>query len=431
MPSYSFLKHETTEKEDFVKKERSFGITQNQVLAAYKCVKANQGAAGIDGIEFGDYEKNLKGNLYKLWNRMASGSYFPKAVRGVEIPKKNGKKRLLGIPTIADRTAQMVVKMALEPEVEPMFYNDSYGYRPGKSAIDAIGVARGRNWKHPWVIDFDIVGLFDNIDHEMMMKVVRAHAKRKWMVLYVERFLKAPIQMPNGEVCQRTSGTPQGGVISPLLANMFLHYVFDRWMTEQNPNNPWVRYADDGIVHCRSKTDAETLLIKLRNRMERCKLEIHPEKTRIVFCKSDNVSGSHEYECYDFLGYTFRQRYVKSKSGELFVGFTPAVSKAAAKQMRAKVRSVSRGCTHLSIVELAERLNPILRGWINYFRAYNAGVANNELNYVNMLLVRWIKKKFKTAKNTWKHARKILGSFFRFNPNLFVHWQHGVRPTIG
>ena len=229
---------------------KSFQISKHQVLQAYKCVKANKGAGGIDGINFEEYEKDLKNNLYKLWNRMSSGSYFPKPVKGVEIPKKNGKMRLLGIPTIEDRIAQMVVRLTFEPIVEPLFYDNSFGYRPNRSAIDAVGITRERCWKMPWLIEFDIVGLFDNIDHTMMMKAVMWHTDEKWVILYIKRFLRTPIVMNDGELKERSSGTPQGGVISPVLANLFMHYAFDTWISRKYPQNPWVRYADDGVIHC-------------------------------------------------------------------------------------------------------------------------------------------------------------------------------------
>ena len=243
---------------------KSFEISRHQVLEAYKRVKANHGAGGIDGVSIEEFEKDLKNNLYKIWNRMSSGCYFPEAVRGVEIPKKNGKKRLLGIPTIGDRVAQMTVRMSLEPLVEPIFCENSYGYRPKRSAIDAIGVTRERCWKTPWVLEFDIKGLFDNIDHELLMKAVRKHTDSKWVILYIERFLKAPIRMPDGTIQQRECGTPQGGVISPVLANLFMHYAFDKWMEKKFPANQWVRYADDGIVHCRTKEEAEYIARELK-----------------------------------------------------------------------------------------------------------------------------------------------------------------------
>lgn len=305
---------------------KSFHISQHSVLAAYKLVKANKGAAGVDGIDFDEYEHNLKDNLYKLWNRMSSGSYFPNKVRGVEIPKKNKKMRLLGIPTIEDRVAQMVTRMAIEPKVEPIFLDNSYGYRPNRSAIDAIRVTRDRCWKMGWVLEFDIVGLFDNIDHDMLMKAVCKHSNEKWVQIYTERFLKADMMMPNGQISKRNKGTPQGGVISPVLANLFMHYAFDVWMKYNFPQNPWVRYADDGIIHCVSEAQAKYILGRLKRQMKICGLEIHPDKTKIVYCKSDRFKGEYENTSFTFLGYTFRVRYVRNRYGKFFNAFSSAVS---------------------------------------------------------------------------------------------------------
>jgi RNA-directed DNA polymerase len=285
-------------------KTKPFGISKESIMTAWKKVKANNGACGIDDESIKDFESNLKANLYKLWNRMSSGSYFPPPVKVVEIPKSDGSKRRLGIPTVADRVAQTVVKDYLEQIVEPKFHEDSYGYRPGKSALDAVGVARQRCWRKDWVIDLDIKGFFDNIDHNLVMKAVKRHTQEKWVILYIERWLKAPAQRENGEIVERTKGTPQGGVISPLLANLFMHYAFDVWMKSNFPNCPFERYADDGIVHCSSKKQAECVLDKVRGRLLKCGLELHPEKTKIVYCKDEDRKGSHENESFDFLGYS-------------------------------------------------------------------------------------------------------------------------------
>lgn len=414
-----------------MKEGKSFEISQHLVLEAYKRVKANKGAGGIDGVDFEMFEKDGKKNLYKLWNRMSSGSYVPKAVRGVEIPKKNGKKRLLGIPTIEDRIAQMVVRLTFEPLVEPIFCDDSYGYRPNKSALDAVGVTRERCWKMPWIIEFDIKGLFDNIDHELMMQAVRGKTDCKWVILYIERFLKAPIVMPNGTMQKRESGTPQGGVISPVLANLFMHFAFDRWIVVTQPKNPWARYADDAVIHCSTKEEAERLLRRLHTRMRTCKLELHPTKTRIVYCRSDRFPERHENESFDFLGYTFRTRYVKSKFGNYFNSFTPAVSKASAQSLRDKLREIRRKNQIVSLEKLAELINPILRGWANYFRKYCPSEARKVLDYVNLTLVRWVRRKYKTAGRNEGKAHRSLARLAKACPELFYHWQLGIVPTIG
>jgi RNA-directed DNA polymerase len=306
-------------------KTKPFDISKRVVETAYKRVKANQGASGVDEESITKFEENLKDNLYKLWNRMSSGTYFPAPVKVVEIPKKNGGKRILGIPTVADRIAQMVAKIYFEPEVEPYFLRDSYGYRPGKSAIDAVEVTRQRCWRYDWLLEFDIRGLFDNISHDLLMRAVRKHTECKWLILYIERWLKAPFQAQDGRLIERESGTPQGGVISPVLSNLFLHYVFDRWMEKNHPQNPWARYADDAIAHCRSLAETEELLKQLQSRFAECGLELHPDKTRIVYCKDDDRRGQYHLTKFDFLGYTFRPRRSKNRRGKYFINFTPGV----------------------------------------------------------------------------------------------------------
>jgi RNA-directed DNA polymerase len=337
---------------------------------------------------------------------------------------------LLGIPTIEDRIAQMVVRMSFEPLVEPVFCDNSYGYRPNRSAIDAVGITRERCWKMAWVLEFDIKGLFDNIDHELMMKAVKKHTDSKWIIIYIERFLKAPIKMPDGTIQTRESGTPQGGVISPVLANLFLHYVFDVWMGMKFPDNTWVRYADDGVIHCETKDEAEQLLERLKERMKACKLEIHPEKTCIVYCRSDRNNDRHERESFDFLGYTFRRRFAKSKQGHFFNGFTPVVSKSASKQFRDKIKEIRANNKAVSIYRLAEIMNPIIRGWANYFSKFCSSEARKSLDYVNLSLVRWVKRKYKTIRGSEGKAFRYLGRLAILQPNLFHHWQIGVTPTI-
>jgi RNA-directed DNA polymerase len=263
-------------------KAKPFDIPKELVWKAFKWVKANKGSAGIDQESITDFEQNLSGNLYKLWNRLSSGTYFPPAVKGVEIPKKQGGIRMLGVPTVSDRIAQMAIKLVFERCVEPYFLADSYGYRPNKSALDAVGITRQRCWIYDWVVEFDIQGLFDNIRHDLLMKAVRKHTDSKWVILYIERWLKAPMQMPDGAISSRTCGTPQGGVISPVLSNLFLHYVFDVWMTRHYKNKEWCRYADDGIVHCKTEYGAKQLLVDLKKRFAECGLELHSEKTKII-----------------------------------------------------------------------------------------------------------------------------------------------------
>ncbi len=410
---------------------KSFQISQESVLEAYKRVKANKGAAGVDRVNFEDYEKELKNNLYKLWNRMSSGSYFPKAVRGVEIPKKNGKKRLLGIPTIEDRVAQMVTRMVFEPDIEKIFLDDSYGYRPNRSSIDAIRVTRERCWKYGWVLEFDIVGLFDNINHDLLMRAVKVHTNNKWVVLYIERFLKASMVMPDRSIKERTAGTPQCGVISPVLANLFMHYAFDNWMKQNFPANPWARYADDGIVHCVSEKQAKYLLYRLMKQMKLCGLEIHPDKTRIVYCRSDKFQGTYECTSFDFLGYTFRTRYVKSKNGNYFNAFTPAVSKESSKMFRSKIKDIRLNSKTISMARLAELMNPIIRGWMNYFMVFGSGEARKSLDYINVSLVKFVHRKYKGKGKFMGKSWRFLGRWAKRNPSFSYHWEKGIVLTIG
>lgn len=346
---------------------KPFDISKKFVWEAYKKVKKNKGSAGVDDESILDFEANLKDNLYKIWNRLSSGSYFPPPVKLVEIPKKDGRVRQLGIPTVSDRIAQMVVKMSLEPEVEMIFHPDSYGYRPNKSAHNAIGTTRGRCWQYSWVLDLDIKGFFDNIDHKLMLKAVNKHAKNKWVSLYIERWLKSPIQYPDGSIHERSKGTPQGGVISPLLANLYLHYAFDSWLERQGLNVKFERYADDIIVHCKTKEQANRVMSLVSERLLECKLELNTDKTKMVYCKRSKGKCHFGDTNFDFLGFCFRTRLVRNKNGSFFISFTPSISKAAANSVRETMRKWKlHTWTSKSLLEIAEAIGPIIRGWINY-----------------------------------------------------------------
>jgi RNA-directed DNA polymerase len=409
---------------------KPFVISKWVVFEAYEKVKANRGAAGVDEVSIEEFEVNLRGNLYKLWNRMSSGTYFPPPVRAVEIPKATGKgMRTLGVPTVADRIAQTVVKRYLEPEVEPLFHPDSYGYRPGKSALDAVGTCRQRCWKTDWVIDLDIREFFDSLDHDLVLRAVSKHTNLVWVLLYVKRWLLAPLQREDGTVVERDRGTPQGSVISPVLANLFLHYAFDRWMVREFPAVRFERYADDAVVHCESEAQARTVLDAIATRFAQVGLELHPDKTRVVYCKDDSRLGSSEHERFDFLGYTFRPRLVKSKHGRYFAAFTPAVSDDAAKTIRRQIRSRRlHRRSDMTLAGLARRFNPVVRGWINYYGRFSKSRLYSSLGRINDYLVRWAMRKYKRLRGRRTRASSWLASIAQREPTLFAHWQMGVRP---
>ena len=411
--------------------DKPFTIEKRRVYEAYKAVKSNKGAAGVDGQTIEQFEADLKGNLYKIWNRMSSGTYFPPPVRAVSIPKKSGGERILGVPTVSDRIAQMVVKQLIEPDLDPIFLPDSYGYRPRKSALDAVGVTRERCWKYDWVLEFDIRGLFDNIDHELLLRAVRKQVKCNWALIYIERWLKAPMEQ-DGIRKERTLGTPQGGVISPILSNLFLHYTFDLWMKRTHPDLPWCRYADDGLVHCRTEQEAEALKAELRARLAECHLELHPTKTKIVYCRDGKRKGTYPNVKFDFLGYCFRPRWVKkSRDNSMFCGFNPAVSPSALKTMRSTIRDLNiRRQTQLSLADIARTLNPLVRGWIEYYGRYAPSALSPMLRYVNQTLVRWAMRKFKRFRAHKIRASRFLQKLVREKMSLFVHWRIGMTGTF-
>lgn len=415
-------------------KTKSFCISKRSVMAAWERVKANKGTYGVDSESITDFASNLKDNLYKLWNRMSSGSYFPPPVRGVEIPKKDGSKksRLLAIPTVSDRVAQAVVKSYLEQVVEPKFHEDSYGYRPGKSALDAVGIARQRCWRYNWCIDLDIKSFFDSLDHQLVMKAIKFHSEEKWIHLYIERWLKAPIQKADGTLTERESGISQGGVASPLIANIFMHHVFDDWMKKHFPEIMFERYVDDALVHCRSKRSAKEVLEAIRNRFKECGLELHPDKTKIVYCKDADRKGSHEHESFDFLGYTFRPRLSKNKFGKTFVNFTPAISKKATDRIKKEIRSWA---IHLrsdkNIDDLAKMFNAVVQGWVNYYGRYYKSAMYPFLRNIEQYLARWVMRKYKRYQRHKTRAKKWLGRVRKREPKLFVHWRLGLGSPIG
>ena len=408
-----------------MKESKQYNISKKAVLEAYKKVKFNRGSAGVDGVDFEKFEENLKDNLYKIWNRMSSGSYFPSPVLAVEIPKKNGGTRTLGIPTISDRIAQMIARMYLEPKVEPIFHKDSYGYRPNKSAIDAVGKVRERCWRYDYVIEFDIKELFDNIDHELLMKAVELHTEEKWMKLYIRRWLTAPFVTKKGRVIERNSGTPQGGVISPVLANIFLHYAFDIWMKTNYSMAPFARYADDAVIHCKSEKQAKEIKEALTLRMKQCKLELHPDKTRIIYCKDKDRTKDYPITQFDFLGYTYRAVYIKCRDGKLRNNFIASASKKACKSLRNKIKDMElHKMTGSNINIIAEIINPIVRGWINYFNKYNPSAIKYTIECIQRRIVRWAMCKYKHLRGRRQRAEKWLLEVKTREPKLFAHWSY-------
>jgi len=412
-------------------KDKPFAISKWVVWDAYQRVKANDGAAGVDGESIEEFEQNLKRNLYKLWNRLSSGSYFPAPVRAVEIPKKHGqgKVRILGVPTVADRIAQTVVRLYLEPKVEPLFHPDSYGYRPGRSALQAVGVCRERCWRRNWVIDLDIRAFFDSVPHELVLKAVRRHTDERWVLLYVERWLQAPLQQQDGTLVQRDRGTPQGSSISPLLANLFLHYAFDKWMGKRFPELQFERYCDDVVVHCKTEKQAQFVRNAITQRLADCGLEVHPDKTRIVYGKDADRCASYSNERFDFLGYTFRPRLSRGKAGKFFVNFLPAVSDDAQKAMSRELRSWRINVrSDKTLDDLANMFNKVVQGWINYYGRFYKSMLYPLLRRINEYLVRWARRKYKRLERHDRRARRWLTRVAKRAPTLFAHWKLGVRP---
>ena len=385
----------------------------------------------MDTVTITEFANDERDNLYKLWNRMSSGSYFPGAVRAVEIPKDHGAGvRVLGVPNTADRVAQTAAAMLLEERLEPIFHPDSYGYRPGRSAHDVLAVARKRCWRQDWTLDLDLRAFFDSVPHDLLLKAVAHHTDERWVLLYIERWLKAPMQMSDGTPVAREKGTPQGSPISPLLANLFMHYAFDQWMAREHPGCPFERYADDIVAHCDSEEQARSLLAAIADRLGAVGLELHPDKTKIVFCKDANRPGTAEHTSFDFLGYTFRGRLARGPRG-YFVSFSPAMSAKAKKAVGQKVRAWHlKRRTGSDLSGLAEDLNPHVRGWINYYGAFYRSELHSLARRIDEHLVRWAMHKFKRLRGKPSRAWDWLAAARQRQPKLFAHW-HLVSPTQG
>jgi group II intron reverse transcriptase/maturase len=402
---------------------KPFEISKWKVWEAWEKVRSNKGAAGVDGCSIEEFEKDLENSLYKIWNRMSSGSYFPPPVRVVEIPRSHGKgTRTLGVPTVSDRIAQTVVAGRLEERVEAIFHPDSYGYRPGRSALDAVEVCRRRCWKYDWVIDLDIEKFFDSVPRADIVRLVEMNTDAVWVVMYVRRWLDAPLQMLDGSVLKRDRGTAQGSAVSPVLANLFLHYAFDEWMAREFPSVPFERYVDDAVVHCVSEAQARMVLAAIGARMEQVGLRLHPQKTRIVYLRDDRRRGSSEHAEFTFLGFTFRQRRARDKHGKIYYSVLPAISDDAQKKISAEVRSWRLHLrTRQQLADLARDINSVVRGWMNYYGAFYRSAMYRILARINAYLVRWLRKKYKRLKGRKKAMRAWRGATTRC-PRLFAHW---------
>jgi RNA-directed DNA polymerase len=402
---------------------KSFDISKRLVFEAWERVRANTGAPGVDTVSTAEFASLERANLYKLWNRMSSGSYFPGPVRAVEIPKDQGRGvRLLGVPNVADRVAQTAAAMLLEEKLEPIFHPESYGYRPGRSAHDALAVARKRCWKQDWALDLDVRAFFDSVPHDLLLKAVAHHTDERWVLLYIERWLTAPMQMPDGTLAPREKGTPQGSPISPLLANLFMHYAFDSWMDREHPGCPFERYADDILAHCDTEEQARNLRADIATRLGALGLELHPDKTKVVYCKDGQRRGNFEHTSFDFLGYTFRARRASGRRG-LFVGFLPAMSQKARRAVGHKMRAWHlnrRTGTNLS--DLARAINAQVRGWINYYGAFYRSELYSLAKRINEHIVRWAMHKFKRLRGKPTKAWVWLDAVRQHQPGLFAHW---------
>lgn len=402
---------------------KSFEIDKHLIVGAWQRVYSNRGAPGVDGVSVNDFAADDKNLLYKLWNRMSSGSYLPGPVRAVEIPKADGQGvRVLGVPNVVDRVAQSAVAMLLEERLEPIFHPDSYGYRPGRSALDAVAVARRRCWDSDWVIDLDIRAFFDSVPHDLMMKAVAAHCDERWVLLYVQRWLTAPMRMPDETLVPREKGTPQGSPISPVLANLFMHYAFDTWLAREYPGIVFERYADDAVVHCTTRRQAERILTALGDRMASVGLQLHPDKTKVVFCADGKRVGEAKHTSFDFLGYTFTARLTKGRRG-FFSNFSPAISRRARKRIGTLIRSWRLNKRSQSdLADLAQEINAIVRGWFNYYGAFYRSKLNFIGWRIDQHLMRWAMRKFKRLRSMPKRAFRWLAQVRARQPQLFAHW---------
>lgn len=409
----------------FETKSTTVPITKQMVKEAYRKVKSNQGSAGVDKESLEMYQADLSNNLYVLWNRLSSGSYFPKPVREVLIPKANGSKRKLGIPTVSDRIAQQVIKSYLEPRLEAEFHDNSYGYRPLKSAHQAVEAVRENVRQYAWVIDMDIKSFFDEVDHELLMKALNCHVPETWIKMYITRWLESSSQTKDGNLTTKDGkGTPQGGVISPLLSNLYLHYTLDKWLTKHYPNIAFVRYADDVVVHCNNEEEAKQMLDAIRQRLQECKLLLNEEKTKIVYCKNYRRKEKKDYKKkFDFLGFTFKPQSTASKNGGMFLGFDCAISQTSQTRIVTgwKELNLHRRST-LTIQEIATKINPQMIGVIRYYGKYKIWALQKLVRQFHFRLAKWVLNKYKGLKGCYSEAFGCIKEIRVSYPNMFYHW---------
>ena len=402
---------------------KPFEVTGYEVWVAWQKVRGNKGAPGVDAVSIAAFEERLEDNLYKVWNRMSAGSYFPPPVRAVEIPKAGGGTRGLGVPTVGDRVAQTVAASRIERVTEQFFHPDSYGYRPGRGAHDALAVARKRCWEYDWAVEFDIRKFFDSVPWDLIVRAVEALRLPPWVLLYVTRWLAAPVIMPDGGERPRDRGTPQGSAVSPVIANLFLHWAFDTWMDREFPDCPFERYADDGLIHCKSEARARQVLAELELRMEEVGLRLHPGKTRIIYCKDANRRGPWAGPVsFDFLGYTFRPRSSTGKNGR-FTGFDLAVSDKAVKRMSETVSGWQlHRHVNLTWEQLAGQISPVIQGWMAYYGKFRRSELYSLLARINYYLRKWVRAKYKRL----RPVRAMLRAWERVTaqyPGLLPHWR--------
>jgi len=414
----------------FEEKAKPLPISREMVKLAYVKVKSNKGSAGIDGQSIALFEAKLSNNLYKLWNRMASGSYFPPAVKEKAIKKDNGKIRKLGIPTVSDRVAQQVIKDYIEPRLEEEFHASSFGYRPLKSAHQALATVRANVRNYEWVVDLDITAFFDNVDHDKMMLALDRHVEEPWIKMYIKRWLEAPIAKANGELVEKQrTGTPQGGVISPLLANLYLHYTFDKWMELKFPELAFVRYADDIVIHCKTEKQSQYVLEKLQERLKECNLSVHPDKTSIVHCKDYRRKKQGKKAKFDFLGFSFCPRSKKSNRGGMFLGYDCEISKKSYSRIVKEIRKMNFHRWACAWQDLAELLNSKIRGWVQYYDKFRPWTLTKVFHRLHNRLIKWIIYQFKRFKRSKKRAIVYFKYIHRRYPTLFYHWEIGY-PTV-